>query len=302
MNKRELRDLEDTFRALSKIAKGTKRQWLIESNVLDFIKNILARPSLEQKHHAVMSCAWQLLFDLIWNSSNHTIIWMEFCEVLMKCLRQNAHTNDTCLHIVYNIYVIARIAQHEGLNILKILLNNFGQEKQNGPLKEQGLTIFLEHFVTDEWLIRPKYQQLLDIEKSYFLQFIVDCLSKPFVYGEKDFCVSSELLACICNDFVSKNELISSSSIPQYSTVVQAFELFEAIAYASKNERHQLNRFNFKLLFSSVLLFRYVRSNDETAELYFGTIKRNSDLPLTEIILSTIINLVRDNADHKEKV
>ncbi|KAG4075656.1 hypothetical protein HA402_003481 [Bradysia odoriphaga] len=301
MDKKELHALEDTFRALSKMAKSADRQWIIEANVLDFIKNILAWPSPEQKHHEVMSCAWQLLFDLVWNSSNHTLIWMEFNEVLMEDLQQNVYNNDTCSHIVYSIYGIARLAQHEGLNIFKILLNNYGQQNQNGPLKEQGLTIFLDHFMSDESRISTMYHQLDNVEKNYFLHFIVDCISTPPVDGRKDYRVSSELLDCICNEFISKNELTSSSHLPKYSTVMHLFALFEVIAYAVTDERHQLNKFNFSLMLNAVHLFDYVRSNDETAEQFFGTIKRNTKQPLKEIILSTIINLVRDNADHKEK-
>ena len=122
MNKVELRALEDTFSALRKMAKDIDRhrQWMLEANVLDFIKNILAWPSPEQKHREIMSNAWQLLFDLVYNSYNHTLIWIEFKEILMKCLHQHFYDSDTCFHIVYSIYGIARVAQEEGIKILKI--------------------------------------------------------------------------------------------------------------------------------------------------------------------------------------
>ncbi|XP_037027145.1 uncharacterized protein LOC119067935 [Bradysia coprophila] len=299
MDNAGLRALEDTFRALSKMAKGAERESLIEANVLDFIKNILAWPSAEQKHYQIMSSAWQLLFELVYDSPNHVLIWIEFNKILINQLRQNVIDNDTCCHIVYSIYAIAGIAQHEGLNIFKILLNNFDQKKQNGRLKQQGLTIFLEHFMTDERSISTMYQQLNDVEKKCFVDFIVDCNTEHTVDGRKDYCVSSELLNCICNEFISKNELITLS--PKNSKLELIFALFEAIAYAATNERHQLHKFSFSLILNAVHLFDYVRSNDETAEEVFGTIQRNTKLPLKEIILSTIINLVRDNADHKEK-
>ncbi|XP_037027025.1 uncharacterized protein LOC119067870 [Bradysia coprophila] len=299
----ELRDLNYTFKALIKMAKETERQWIIEANGLDFIRKILAWPSTEEKleHKEIMSSAWDLLFELADDSSNHALIWSEFNRILMKHLRQKVYDNDACRHIVYRIYGISHIAQHEGLNIFQILINHFHKAKQNGPLKEQGLTLFLQHFMMDERSISLMYEQLKDVEKKCFLHFIVDCISRPLTDYIMDYRVSSELLDCICNEFISKNELISLSSVPENSKVELLFSLFEAIAYAATDERHQLNKFNFPLVLNVVHLFHYVRTHDYIAEFHFGTIQRNTKIPLKEIILSTIINLVRDNADHKEK-
>ena len=304
MERKDLQGLKKTLGTLSRMAKGDDRQWIIEANVLDFIKNILAWPSPDEKHYEIMSSAWQLLFDLVYNSTNHTIIWIVFHETLMEYLEQYHCNIDTCLHIVYSIYGIARVAEAEGIRILKILLSHFQIKKQMGPLTEQGLTIFLEHFMTDEKDIISLYQQLNDDEKICFMHFIVDCISKPPVNGIRDCRISRELLHGICNDFNSKNEdnSASSSFTSQHSTLMQALGLFEVIAYASTDERHQLNDHNFRLLLNVVHFFDYVRSNDETVEQSFKTSRRNSKRPLKEIILSTIINLVRGNTGHKDKV
>lgn len=273
-----------------------ERQLLIQANVLDFIKSILVWPSPE--HHEMMTCAWDLLSHLT-TGPNHYRIWSQLNEMLMQYLQQNIH--NTCRTIVFQIYAVGQCAQKEGTKFLKILLSHFVQEGRSGPVYHYGLQMFLQYFATREERIGLMYQQLRDAEKKTFMQFIVDFVdysSKPTVniVMSSDDPVSSQLLQCICNDFIAKNAIISLSALPKI------LELFEVIAHASSLDRHEMDQFDFPLLLNTVNLFQYVRSNDEAAEKSFVNIQRNSKDPLKEIILKTITNLTRGNERHKRRV
>jgi len=279
------------------MAGATEREWIIKANVIDFIKSILTWPSTEEKHNQVMSSAWDLLFELILDGSNEALIWENFQEILMKHLNQRG-----CRIVMYCIYARAHLAQTQGMTIFKILIREFFKVKENRPVEEQALTTFLQHFMTNEANISTMYPQLIMVEKRNFLHFIVDCITKPSIDFTIDHCVSSALLRCICNDFIAETEIISPSSFPDYLQAWLLFPLFEAISYASADARHELEKFDFRLLLNVVNLFKYVRTHDDIAERYFRMHRRNAILPMKELLLTTIINLVSGNADHKEKV
>lgn len=300
----ELKALQGTFENLIKLSKlGIDNQWIIASEGLDFLKNILSNPEPYPKHIEITSRTWDLIFNLLSeNSDNQSKIWNECNELLLHYLQQDFHNKDTCRLVVYNMYARAREGFHEGTRILKSLLKSFHREKQSGPLKEQGLTMFLEHFITEEKHISAMYLQLTSCEIISLLQFTVDHLGRKEVNGLKD-SVSVDLMCRVRDDFHSKSEHTFNASITDDVHLQQLFSLFEVIATCSHEPSYELNRFDYDLVRNVGHLLTYVQSNKEKAERIFSSVQRNSShQPLKIIILTTISNLVKDNRDHKERV
>lgn len=295
--------LEDRLTTLDTISKlGFDRKWMIVATGLDFIKDILSSPALSSKHDEITTCAWDLMFNLISeNSENQRKIWKECNELFLNCLQQDFCKKDTCRLVIYNIYARSDEGLDEGMTILTTLLNSFQHEKQSEPLEEQGLTMFLEHFITEESNISAMYLQLSNIEKMTLLQFTIDHLRREEGNGVKD-SISMALLHRICDDFTSKSEHTFHASITDDIHLRELFALFEVIAAVSHEETYEFNRYNFELVLNVGRLLSYTIANEEKAERTFSAVKRNCDRPLRLVILTTISNLIKGNNGHKERV
>lgn len=296
--------LQQTIETLIEISKlGMDRQWIIADKGLDFLKNILSCPSPNPDHNEITLLTWQLMFNLILeNNENRSKIWHECNELFFNYLQQSLYDNDTCRLIVYNIYALGGVGQQQGTSILKILLNSFHREKRAVPLKDQGLTCFLEHFITDEKNITTMYPTLTTTEKMSLIQFTIDYVTKTSIDDFRDSPVSLDLLFSICNDFNSKCETIFHSQIVDDSQLKESLALFEIIAHVSNDTSYEMNKFNFALLLNVGQLINYAIFNEDMMEATFSNIKRNSKQQLNVMLLTTASNLVRDNNEHKERV
>ncbi|KAJ6638593.1 hypothetical protein Bhyg_11330 [Pseudolycoriella hygida] len=295
MEEMKLESLQKTLKVLIEVSKlGKDRQWIIAQEAFGFLKSIIAFP--KPNHRDITSRAWQLIFNLVaGNTENQKKIWKECHGLLLKYLRKDFPYKDTCRLIVYNIHSIGRQGRNEATTMLNILLHSFYNErvKAKAPLKEQGLTTFLEHFIIYEKNFSIMYLNITGCEKLALLQFTIDYLERKYADGQKGIPISVEHLFSMCNDFISKCQ--QNLGCPSSEDLQSIFLLFKVIAIVSNEKYYSLDQFDFELLRNVVQLLTFIRYNADVAVEAFSTINM-----LKHALLMTISNLVKTNNSHKE--